>query len=208
VLLLSADTTSSLWRKALSAVLRDGIHNHNERFCCDSPVALTIATPDFGIADPLFPIPQSNLDIINHYLCTGEREDQVIHEWTKLYRHRIFDAPHSQMERLLNLLRSGQTHSACQISLWCKELDPYQRIAPCVQTLWARKRNEHLEVHVHSHSSDAYGKLLMNLQEFIALQHQIAELIGLKVGTFIYFIDSYHVYHSDKLAAHNLLTSF
>ncbi|QQS18140.1 hypothetical protein IPL68_05910 [Candidatus Saccharibacteria bacterium] len=41
---------------------------------------------------------QTDLDIINDYIYSGENESLVTHEWTKLYHHRMFDEPNSQIE--------------------------------------------------------------------------------------------------------------
>ena len=54
-----------------------------------------------------------------------------------------------------------------QISIWDKSIDQTSDISPCTQILWFRKKFNKLEMHTHAHSSDAYKKLLMNIQEFV-----------------------------------------
>jgi thymidylate synthase len=206
MIVINANTTSSLWRNALSAVVLQGGDTGNNKYYRDIPLLLEIDTPDYGREDSLFPMPQTDLDIINRYICTGEDEDNVVHEWTKLYYHRIFDQPHSQFDYLITLLGSDETHGSCQISLWDKALDQYREISPCTQIIWARKRGESLEFHVHAHSSDAYKKLLMNLQEFIALHHCVAQRSGLRVGKYIHFIDSCHVHQYDQVEVRKLVS--
>ena len=48
--------------------------------------------------DSKFPIIQEDIDIINKFIISGESEELVCHEWTKLYYHRLFDEPNSQIE--------------------------------------------------------------------------------------------------------------
>jgi thymidylate synthase len=38
----------------------------------------------------------------------------------------------------------------------------------------------------------------MNIQEFIAVHHYVAQKVGLSVGRFIHFIDSCHIYREDQ----------
>lgn len=143
---------------------------------------------------------QADLDIINKFIYTGENEDQVIHDWTKLYYHRAFDQPNSQIEFLISKLNPDHPAGEAQISMWDKNIDQNQKVSPCTQIIWARIKHGKLELHVHAHSSDAYKKLLMNVLEFISLQHYIAQRVGVPVGRYYHFLDSGHL-HTKDLAA-------
>jgi len=144
---------------------------------------------------------QADLDVINHFIYTGENEDQVSHEWTKLYYHRAFDEPNSQIKFLIRNLKADWPVPEAQISIWDKMIDQDSDITPCAQIIWARIKHGKLELHVHTNSTDAYKKLLMNLLEFISLQHYIAEQVGLPVGTYYFIADSCHIYRKDQAAA-------
>lgn len=84
------------------------------------------------------------------------------------------------------------------MSLWNKEKDQHTDVNPCTQLIWARIKHGKLEFHVHAHSSDAYKKLLMNLQEFIALQLYVAERLNIQPGTYHHIIDSCHIHTREK----------
>ena len=109
-----------------------------------------------------FPMLQVDLDTINNYIVTGQNENEVVHEWTKIYYHRIWDKPNSQIEYVINKLKNEKYPAGeVQISMWDKNIDQNSKISPCTQILWFRIKNQKLEIHVHAHSSDAYKKLLM-----------------------------------------------
>jgi thymidylate synthase len=61
---------------------------------------------------------------------------------------------------------------------------------------------------VHAHSSDAYKKLLMNLQEFISLHQFLAEKLQLEMGTYYHFLDSCHIHREDIELCERLLDAF
>ena len=84
--------------------------------------------------------------------------------------------------------------------MWDKAIDQNQKVSPCTQIIWARIKHGKLELHVHAHSSDAYKKLLMNMLEFISLQHYIAKRVGVPVGKYFHFLDSGHLHHKDIAA--------
>ncbi|MBZ0186239.1 MAG: thymidylate synthase, partial [Candidatus Obscuribacterales bacterium] len=112
------------------------------------------------------------------------------------------------VEYLLEKLRLPEPVGEAQISLWDKNIDQGQEISPCTQIIWGRKRGDTLELHVHTHSSDAYKKLLMNLQEFISLHQYLAGRLDLNPGRYIHFLDSCHIHRQDKDAALALLKEF
>lgn len=194
---IKADGSREAWLRTLRSLFYEARPTDNAKYYRDEPVTIDINTPSLEPSHPLFPMRQRDLDIINRYIYSGEKEDEVVHEWTKLYYHRIFGEPHSQMEYLLRLLQSDVPKGACQISLWDKAVDQDAEISPCTLVIWARRREEKVDLHVHAHSSDAYKKLLMNLQEFISLHHYIAQASGLSPGKYLHFIDSCHIRSED-----------
>jgi len=208
MLLIEAENAVTAWKKALVTLLRDGDETDNSKYFRDEPALIELSNPSIEPADPLFPMTQKDLDIINRFIFTGEKEDQVCHEWTRIYYHRMFDEPNSQVRYLIEKLQLDEPTGEAQMSMWDKSVDQKREISPCIQIVWGRKRGGSLELHVHAHSCDAYGKLLMNLQEFISLQHYLASELGLKVGRYLHFLDSCHVHTEDVDAAEALVTRF
>lgn len=201
-----AQSANDAWQQTVRTLYHDGEATGNEKYLRDEPTVIEISNPVVEPADPNFPMDQAELDVINNYIVTGEHEDQVTHEWTKIYYHRAFDEPNSQIEFLIKSLDAQNPIGEAQISIWDKNLDQNQVIAPCTQIIWARIKHGQLELHVHANSSDAYKKLLMNLLEFISLQHYIARRANVPVGKYYHFLDSCHLYLKDKEAIARLTT--
>lgn len=179
--------------------------SNNDKYLRDEPAIIVLSQPSVETGDPLFPMSQAELDVINSFIVSGEHEEQVSHEWTKLYYHRMFDGPNSQMEYLIQKLQESEVRGEAQISIWDKTVDQVAAISPCTQIIWARIKVGRLELHVHAHSSDAYKKLLMNMQEFIAVQYYIANKLHLQVGKYYHFLDSCHLHSKDRVGIDALI---
>lgn len=204
---IAQPTANDAWVHTLTSIMLHGSKTSTHKYARDELVAIEVSDPQVLPADTRFPMKQQDLDIINRYIYTGEDEDAVVHEWIKLYYHRAFDQPHSQIEFLIDTLSEDQPIGESQISMWDKNIDQYQDVCPCTQIVWARIKHGKLELHVHANSSDAYKKLLMNILEFISLQHYIAKRINLPVGTYYHLIDSCHIYRKDIDTVNTLLES-
>jgi thymidylate synthase len=195
---VQAKDANDAWRSTLLSLLQNGGETGNEKYYRDEVTLIEIVDPSVVAADERFPMQQEDLDVINKYIYSGENEEAVVHDWTKLYYHRSFDEPNSQIEFLINNLNEEWPAGEAQISMWDKNIDQGQEVAPCTQIIWGRIKHGKLELHVHTNSSDAYKKLLMNILEFISLQHYIARRVGVDVGTFYHFFDSCHLHQKDK----------
>lgn len=202
---INANGSNEAWRKTFLELCQTGSETGNDKYYRDEPVLIEITNPTPEEPDPLFPMPAEDLKIINHFISTGENEDQVVHEWTKIYYHRAFDEPHSQIEFMIRKLQEGKPVGECQISMWDKNVDQESDISPYTQILWARIKHSKLEWHTHAHSSDAYKKLLMNIQEFIELQHYVADRLNIPAGKYYHFLDSCHIHHKDLEQSRELL---
>lgn len=195
---ITAATANEAWTSTFAALLEQGAATNNEKYLRDETTLIEITNPQVIEADTRFPMAQVDLDVINRYIYTGENEGNVVHDWTKLYYHRAFDEPNSQIEFLIANLNTKRPVGEAQISMWDKNIDQGQKVSPCTQIIWARIKHGKLELHVHTNSSDAYKKLLMNMLEFISLQHYIAERVGRPVGSYYHFLDSCHLHLKDS----------
>lgn len=202
---ITAQSSNDAWHKTLRALAEHATDTGNQKYWRDELTLIEIGNPGVIPADPRFPMSQVDLDIINRYIYTGESEEKVVHEWTKIYYHRAFDQPNSQIEFLISRLNEETPVPEAQISIWDKNIDQDQEIQPCTQIIWARIKHGKVECHVHTNSSDAYKKLLMNMLEFISLHHYIANRVGKPVGTYYHFLDSCHIYAKDKNTVTELL---
>ncbi len=195
---ITANDANKAWALTLQALLENGSDTGNEKYSRDETTLIEILDPKVIEADTRFPMSQADLDVINKYIYSGEDEEAVVHDWTKLYYHRAFDNPNSQIEFLINKLSEEWPAGEAQISMWDKNIDQKKKTAPCTQIIWARIKHGKLELHVHTNSSDAYKKLLMNILEFISLQHYIASRAKVRVGKYYHFLDSCHLHTADK----------
>lgn len=195
---INSPTIAQAWRDALKALYEQGKVIENNEIFRDSVMAIEVSdtTPDFF--DDRFPMSQEDVEIINHYLVTGEAEDKVIHDWTKIYRKRLFDSEPNQIKNIIQYLSKKPTGKRAQASIWQQNIDLYGSIAPCLQLLWFQIDNGKLDIHAHMRASDCYGKLLMNMNEFVALQHYMAKELRVAPGKYFHFIDTCHFNSTDK----------
>ena len=157
--------------------------------------------PELCEPDSLFPIVKDDIDIINNFIITGENEEKVCHEWTKLYYHRLFDNPNSQIEYMIERIKRDRVSIACN---WIKD-DQKSEIKPCMLSITASNENGKLNFQLHSRACNIYDKLLMNLQEFITVQKYIASRCDLKVGRFTMFIDYAQIAVKDITKVENII---
>jgi thymidylate synthase len=199
------NNVNAAWREALKRLFQEGGETDNQLYFRDEMAVFELLRPAIEAPDPLFPMAAEDLAIINNFITTGANEDSVCHEWTKMYYHRINDEPNGQVKYMLEVLRDPEPMTPAVASLWDKTIDQHQLVAPCTMVIWGRRRGTDLELHVHAHSSDAYKKLLMNLQEFISLHHWLAAQLGLEVGKYIHVLDSCHIHREDEAASRELV---
>ena len=206
---IKAHDLNEAWRKAFLTLFEMGGRTDNQKYFSDELIVFEIEDNDTSSFDPLFPVSQQDLDLICDFIVTGDREDEVVHETTKIYHHRMFDEPRSQVEYMVKVLNYDEPMGDAQISLWDKHLDQDFFYSPCTLVLWARRKHKHLEFHTHSHSSDAYKKLLMNLAEFSSFHRYLSKRINVEPGTYYHIIDSCHIHYEDydkALALYTLLS--
>jgi len=208
MLIVRTENAVAAWRQTLGKLIREGGATGNSKYFRDEFVTIELSNPSIEPADPLFPMSQDDLDTINRFIISGENESGVIHDWTKIYHHRMFDQPHSQVENMVAALAKDGLSGQALMSLWDKTIDPYQTVRPCTLVIWGRKKEGKLELHVHARASDAYSKLLMNLQEFIALQKYLAGRLNMPPGKYYHVIDSCHIHSQDEASSKALLNKF
>ena len=201
---IQANNLNEAWRKAFIELMEKGSETDNKKYYRDEFIVFEISDASEIKPDPLFPMENADLQIINHFMKTGENEEKVIHETTKIYYHRMFDEPQSQVEYMVKVLNYEEPMGDSQISLWDKTKDQDFFYSPCTLVLWARKRHNYLEFHTHAHSSDAYKKLLMNLFEFASFHAYLSNRVNCKQGVYYHLIDSCHIHYEDLEKAKEL----
>ena len=204
---IKAKTIAQAWRESCSKLYSQGKESAVNDFYRHSPAFIEVADTSHNLYDNNFPMSEKEIKTISNYLITGKEEDAMIHDWTKIYRQRLFTEKdnQNQIENIINYLKKKPTGKRAQASIWNQQKDLYSEIGPCLQIVWVQILDNKLEMHIHMRATDCYGKLLMNMNEFATLQHYISEKLSLKIGNYIQFIDSLHFNLSDKNKVDKLL---
>lgn len=201
MIIVRENDVNKAWKSTLKKIYVDGYNPQDSRFYKMDTVAIEIENPKVIKPDTLFPIKKEDIDIINNYIVTGKDEEKVCHEWTKLYYHRLFDEPNSQIKYMIDRIKKDRVGIACN---WLKE-DQNSEIKPCMLSITASNENGRLNFQLHSRACNVYDKLLMNLQEFITLQKFIAEKLDLKLGRFTMFIDYAQISKKDIIEVEKII---
>ena len=194
MIFIKEQSLNKTWKKTVKELLENGYTPQDNRFIKMESIVIEIDDPKIEDIDKYFPMTQEDINIINNYIITGENEENVCHEWTKLYYHRLFDEPDSQITYIINRIKNGKAGIA---SNWIKQ-DQNSKIKPCMMSITANNENGKLFFNLHARACDIYNKLLMNLQEFITLQYYIAEKTNFEVGRFTMFIDYAQILREDE----------
>lgn len=194
-----AKDINAAWEQLMARMMRDGRSSDDPLYHRIERVIAEIENPALEPPHPLYPDTKERLDITSRYMATGENEEQVWHEWTKIYYHRICDEPNSQIRYIAEKLKAqpGGKAVACT---WRKEIDQTADIMPCMLVMWCLKRQGKLEMHLHGQEGDIYKKSIMNMQEYAAIQHRLAAELGLQVGRFIFSLDCAMIFAEDREA--------
>ena len=105
IIIKEKESINKVWKKALKELYKTGFIPSDNRFARMESLAIEIEHPIIEKKDSKFPITQEDIDIINKFMISGENEELVCHEWTKLYYHRLFDDPNSQIEYIKNRIK-------------------------------------------------------------------------------------------------------
>lgn len=201
MIIIRGNNSNKVWRNALKNLYESGFIPQDLRYLKMDTLIIEMDKPEHCVPDSLFPISKKDIEIINHFIVTGEGEEEVCHEWTKLYYHRLFDEPNSQIKYITRRIKNDRVGIACN---WIKE-DQGSEIKPCMLSITASNENGKLNFQLHSRACNIYDKLLMNLQEFITVQKYIAKELNLELRRFTMFIDYAQISVKDKLNVEKII---
>ncbi|MEO1257921.1 MAG: thymidylate synthase [Bacteroidota bacterium] len=202
-----AKTAAAAWRMTCLKLYEQGMEVHENSFIKNDFGVIEVEDVTNDLMDANFPMSKADILYINEYLITGNNEELVKHDWTKIYRKRLFE-DFNQIDKIISYLKTKRYSKKGQGVVWNGRVDFSAKIAPCLQLIWFKIYNEKLEIHVHMRAVDCYGKLLMNINEFIALQNYVAAQLGAGLGKYVMFIDSLHFHKSNEAEINVLVTKF
>jgi thymidylate synthase len=114
------------------------------------------------------------------------------------YATRLFDYEHSgrdQVQWVIDRLRKDPTSRSATITTFQPHTDT--SYLPCVSLLDFWLPADAVELVVYAHSIDFGAKGYGNLVELAALQHHVADALGLPVGRLVMTVKSAHVYETE-----------
>jgi len=133
--------------------------------------------------------------------------------WEYTYHGRLFSyqvpglqEPIDQVESSILDTLSRSAHSRrAQVITWQPWVDSKFEHPPCLQSIWCRLHadetgNPRLNMNVRFRSRDAYDAAFMNMFALIHLQEKLADILSrrlgrpVKVGRYVDWSDSYHIY--------------
>jgi thymidylate synthase len=185
------------WKKAFIELYKKGKEVKFNGFYKNESAVIEIVDITGNSYSKYYPLKESALNDVKTYLLTGANEHKIEHEWTILYRQRLF-VEDNHLDQIVNTLKEWPDCPRAQVCLWKNGTDLRRsEKAPCLQLLWFKNIGGNLDLHVHMRTTDCYGKLLLNFNEFIALQIDVAKRLSLGLGYYRQFIDSLHFHEHD-----------
>lgn len=201
MIIIQENNINKVWRSALEKLYKKGYTPQDSRFLKIDTLVIEMNEPELLEPDSLFPISKEDIDNINNFIITGENEEKVCHEWTKLYYHRLWDSPNSQIEYMVERIKNDRVGIACN---WIND-DQNSEIKPCMLSITASNEYGKINFQLHSRACNIYNKLIMNLQEFITLQKYLADRLDLKIGRFTMFIDYAQISAKDSIEVEKII---
>jgi len=196
MIFVSEKTTSIAWTKCFINLFDYGIEMPENGFFRSSAAAIEIEDIENDLYNELFPMSFNEIKNTSNYLLYGE--GIINHDWTRIYQERLFEG--DKIEIIIELLKKWPDCPRAQISIWNNQEDiKKENLAPCLQLLWFKIIRSQLVLHVHMRTCDCYGKVLLNMNEFVSLQKFVSKKLNLGNGNYIHFIDSLHFHKKDEI---------
>ncbi|MFW9881129.1 MAG: thymidylate synthase [Candidatus Thorarchaeota archaeon] len=111
----------------------------------------------------------------------------------------------NQIDLIVEKLKKSPYSRRCQAITWRPYSDPFRDDPPCLQRLFFRVINGELIMETSWRSRDLFKAWSSNVNGMIRLQEQIAKKLNVKVGTYIDFSNSLHIYGKDFRELKDLL---
>jgi len=138
--------------------------------------------------------------------------DEVVHgsrdhlskELSYTYHDRLINYPGAeftnsvnQINRIVDILKVDRYTRRAQAITWIPDVDLGSKDPPCLQSLFFRivpRDVDVLDMHVRFRSNDALNACYMNMYALTEYQKYVAGRLGIPVGHYIHFADSFHIY--------------
>lgn len=82
-------------------------------------------------------------------------------------------------------------------NFWDKSYEDPKVGATCLVYLYFRQTSQGLDMHACMRANNAFRISLMNFHIYGSIHREVCKKLGVKMGNYYHFADSYHVYHKD-----------
>jgi hypothetical protein len=112
------------------------------------------------------------------------------------WNHEFFGK--RKLDDLIGYLREFPLSKRAIILFWSDDYRNLSRGAACEVAAFFRIKNGRLDMHAHMRANNATFLLFMDMRILMGVQEFVAHSLGLDIGEYIHFIDSLHIYETDK----------
>lgn len=109
---------------------------------------------------------------------------------------------------LVNYLRKFPFSKRAIINRWRPEYLDLSRVATCEVYFYHRINNNQLNLNMHFRANDSYNNLLIDLDIIRCYHKYLSDKLGLRLGSYIHFVDSFHFRRSYSSKIKQLYNQF
>jgi thymidylate synthase len=113
----------------------------------------------------------------------------------------------NQLDALFIKLKKHPTSRRAQAITYKPWQDDHEKDPPCLQRIWCQVVDGKLDMHTHWRSREAILASYMNILAFAELQMRLAAALGVGIGWYTDFSDSFHIYERNFPQAQNMVSS-
>ena len=105
-----------------------------------------------------------------------------------------------KLSELVGYLRANPLSKRAIILFWEDKYRDLSKGAVCEIAAFFRLKDGRLEMHTHMRANNASFLLFMDMRMLSGVQRLAAKSLGVPVGDYVHFIDSLHVYETERSA--------
>jgi thymidylate synthase (methanogen type) len=111
----------------------------------------------------------------------------------------------NQIEYIISKLKTVPYSRRAQAITWRPLIDPFHVDPPCLQRIWMRIKNDELIMQTTWRSRDLLRAWEANVNGMVRLQKQVADRLNVKLGPYLDFSNSLHIYGNTIAEVEDLL---
>lgn len=111
----------------------------------------------------------------------------------------------NQIEYIISKLKTAPYSRRAQAITWRPLVDPFHVDPPCLQRIWMRIKNDELIMQTTWRSRDLLRAWEANVNGMVRLQKQVADRLNVKLGPYLDFSNSLHIYGNTIAEVEDLL---